>query len=925
MNKNELEKIIFESNPIVICLSETHITSDIQKSEISIPGYKCERCDSLSRHTGGVLLYIKINYKYSKVLHETMAMNLWILGIKITINNKPYTVIALYHSPSASNADFINRMENILDNYNFENSTIIVIGDFNIDISKNSFYKEKLLQSISRVGLHQIINQFTRVTENSSTIIDLILTNNKSLKHTIHLTPCITDHLIITINLEQVRVNSGHRTKIRDYKNFKEIDFQIDLLDTNWTFETTNINTLSDLFLNQIVDTLNKHAPNKIISVGASLKGWWCDDIKNNIKERDTLFKRATITRDENDWVSFKTKRNEVVSLIRKYKREYYNNKIDECRHDSKEMWRTLKELIKGRNDIGRNEIIFDDNVLNDEYLICESFNSFFLDSLNNILHSIQKHHDNNYVLRNIQPAQNTLNTFNAVDMASLKKSIHNMPNKGSDINGITTKVLKLAFDAVGNRLLDILNVSLRYGVVPKEWKVSTIVPVEKKENTLLCQEFRPINTLPPYEKLLEILVKEQLLNYVEDNDILSIYQAGFRKQNSCETALQTVMVRWLENISAKKHVGVVFLDYRRAFEMIDRGLLLKKLEKIGIQGVVLQWFNSYLSERYQVVKYNNSVSNRREVIHGVPQGSVLGPILFILYINDVVKVPSHCQLQLFADDVLLYVTGDNIGDIINNLNIDLAKIKLWSNENNLSINLDKTKFMLLTSKYNNNIDPDTTVKIDDCHIERVSEYKYLGVIIDQNLTFSNHANYILKKISKKIYFFRRISKNLSTWTKLLIYKTIILPHFTYCPTILFTLYNTELNMLQVKQNLALRTILNSDIYTRVNFMLDSLNLLSVKQNLMLNVFIFLFKLLNNLLPQHLLHYCTFVYEVHEYHTRHRDHFYIERTHNRYGENQLFIKGLKLYNNLPNTIKNCNSLIKFKNLCMQYVKDTWPI
>lgn len=131
--------------------------------------------------------------------------------------------------------------------------------------------------------------------------------------------------------------------------------------------------------------------------------------------------------------------------------------------------------------------------------------------------------------------------------------------------------------------------------------------------------------------------------------------------------------------------------------------------------------------------------------------------------------------------------------------------------------------------------------------------------------------------------------------------------------------------MLQVKQNLALRTILNSDIYTRVNFMLDSLNLLSVKQNLMLNVFIFLFKLLNNLLPQHLLHYCTFVYEVHEYHTRHRDHFYIERTHNRYGENQLFIKGLKLYNNLPNTIKNCNSLIKFKNLCMQYVKDTWPI
>ena len=205
---------------------------------------------------------------------------------------------------------------------------------------------------------------------------------------------------------------------------------------------------------------------------------------------------------------------------------------------------------------------------------------------------------------------------------------------------------------------------------------------------------------------------------------------------------------------------------------------------------------------------------------------------------------------------------------------------------------------MLLTSKYNNNIDPDITVKIDDCLLERVLEYKYLGVIIDQNLTSSSHANYILKKISRKIYFFRRISNNLSTWTKLLIYKTIILPHFTYCPTILFTLYNNELNMLQVKQNIALRIILNSDIYTRINFMLDSLHLLSVKQNLMLNVFIFLFKLLNNMLPQHLLQFCTFVYEVHEYHTRNRDHFYVERTRNRYCENQLFIKGLKLYNDL---------------------------
>ena len=244
------------------------------------------------------------------------------------------------------------------------------------------------------------------------------------------------------------------------------------------------------------------------------------------------------------------------------------------------------------------------------------------------------------------------------------------------------------------------------------------------------------------------------MLNYVESNEILSIYQAGFRKQNSCETALQTVLVQLENSYKWKKVYRCSVLDYKRAFETIDRDLLLEKLGAIGIQERALQWFRSYLSERYQVVKFNNSVSYKREVVYGVPQGSVLGPILFTLYINDIVNTLSHCAKQLFADDALLYFISDNVNEIIKNLNADLEKIKLWSNENNLLLNLDKTKFMLITSRYSTNADLNVTVKIDDCYIERVLEHKYLGVIIDHNLTFSSHANYVIKKVAKKVYFY---------------------------------------------------------------------------------------------------------------------------------------------------------------------------
>lgn len=253
---------------------------------------------------------------------------------------------------------------------------------------------------------------------------------------------------------------------------------------------------------------------------------------------------------------------------------------------------------------------------------------------------------------------------------------------------------------------------------------------------------------VPPYEKLLEMCVNEQLVDYIEKNNILSVYQAGFRRKNSCESALQTVLFNWKNALNNGKLVGVVFLDFKRAFETIDRQLLLLKLQKYGMGESILRWFGDYLRDR----QHNGGFSSARETVFGVPQGTVLGPTLFILYINDIVKVVRNCKIQLFADDTIVFCIGDSATEIIESLNIELENLFQWLNNNGLQLNIQKTKSMILRNKYRN-VNIENNVLINNEIIENVSKYKYLGCIIDENLTFSEHYNYITNKIAKKLIF----------------------------------------------------------------------------------------------------------------------------------------------------------------------------
>lgn len=410
--------------------------------------------------------------------------------------------------------------------------------------------------------------------------------------------------------------------------------------------------------------------------------------------------------------------------------------------------------------------------------------------------------------------------------------------------------------------------------------------------------------------------VHEQLSTYINNNNILLDTQSGFRTNHSCETALNIVLATWKDELNKGNVIVAVFLDFKRAFETVDRSILLVKLTRIGVDQHVLKWFDNYLSERYQTTNFNGKTSPKIVNPYGVPQGSVLGPLLFIVYINDINTAIKHCNINLFADDALLTISTKNLEDAVTKINEDLHTLSLWLAHNKLKLNTSKTKYMTIGKKTTSNTEH--IIHINNEGIERVHSFKYLGIIIDTKLTFHEHVQHIVKQTAKKIGVLYRASKNLTTSAKITIYNTIIRPHFQYCSTILFLCTKSDIHKLQIQQNKIMRLVLKCSYDTHINDMLSELKWLSVQQLIYFNVCLFIYKMQHNLLPLHLCKNIKYIYQTHNINTRNRHQIVVPVYHKSTSQNSLYYKGFSIYISIPYNIKQLN-LPQFKTNLKIYV------
>lgn len=917
---DEVINLFFERKPLVGCVTETHVTEVIQDQEIFIPGYRHFICFSHSRHTGGVVIYVKDHVPANVIKCETDLSAYWALLVKLKLYGENIVVGAIYRSPN-SNVDIFHVFWDILinDPIAASNQTIIA-GDFNICCKSDTPACRKLQNVAKDAGFKQIIEKATRVTLNSNSLIDLVFTNDYSLRESDRNFPQFSDHM--TVGFLISNKSCIEKSRYKNVRNLKQENMdliKVELITTNWNYTSTNVDELYEDFLQNITNAVDKVAPLKTVKVYTT--PWITNNVRAAQKERDNAYKKFQLTKLESDWDNYKYKRNRCVTIIRSEKTKYFEESIDQCKSDGKKMWRTLKDIV-GRN-VTHDSLFQNISFPHKEETVENNFNKFYAESIVQIANSIPTQIMVYNVCNDVPLVGIKLERFDPVNLANLRALIMNLKNKSTSDEICNIKCLKSVFGQVGYPLLHLVNTSILGGKVPKKAKVSVIVPIPKIQNPTKPEEFRPINLLPVVDKILETVVCKQIRKYFENKNFIFTGQSGFREKHSCESALQYVCTEWRKCIDGGNITVCVFVDLKRAFETINREDLVKKLEGYGVKGTALDWLRNYLHERYHKTKVNGVVSEAVKNNIGVPQGSVLGPLLFIIYINDLYKILKKAKLSLFADDTLLWVSGKDYDKIITDINFELSLLYNWLCVNKLKLNSEKTKYMVLGNKqkckeFN---EKNYTIHIGGNKIEFVYQIKYLGVFLDPQLNFSSHIDFICKKIGKKIGFFYRISQNLSQWAKLLIYNTIIYPHFNYCCSLLLACNKAEINRLQLLQNKAMRIILKCNKYTPIKMMLNSLGWLNVEQIIELSNIVIIFKIKNNLMPSYLQNFLVTRSERHSYNTRTKDHFEIQYERSTYMQKHLFSNGLRFYNALSNEIKSIKSLKLFiKHTKMFYLQ-----
>jgi len=480
---------------------------------------------------------------------------------------------------------------------------------------------------------------------------------------------------------------------------------------------------------------------------------------------------------------------------------------------------------------------------INDKHVIANGFNEYFSKIGPKLSNTIPKHKDKNIMLY-LKEQFNCSFKFESLENKDVAEIIHKLNAKHSyGQDSISTVLLKQIASVIVPILTLIINQSLSTGIFPDKLKVAKIIPLFKKDDQHTFDNYRPISLLPAISKVFEKAVYLQLYDYLTKNNLLYKSQYGFRTLHSTETASLEIIDIITKNLDDDKIPLGIFLDLSKAFDTLNHEILIEKLNYYGIQNTELKWFNNYLTDRLQFVNFDNVNSDMLPITTGVPQGSILGPLLFIVYMNDIHKASTHFHAILFADDTNLTSTlcsfnSDPNTSLSSRINKELKNIQIWLEINKLSLNVTKTKYMIFHNRQRNIIDRIPKLELNGQNIERVTEFNFLGLTIDQHLTWNAHIQKISNKISRSIGIMNRLKRFLPQSILRTLYNSLILPHIQYS---LLAWGNKSKRVFKLQKR-AVRLITCSKYNAHTEPLFKSLNLLKLDDIMILKTLKFYYK-----------------------------------------------------------------------------------
>ena len=899
---------IFSSTslPQIIILTETWFSEVYQDS---IPGFIPFHSYRVGRRSGGVSVFVGEQFSAKSLNTLCFVDNdIEVCTVQLDLCNETIVIIAVYRPHSGTVQGFIDQLNLIFNHSDVSGHRCILAGDFNICLCSDSAEVQAFSDFMHTFHYFSVITKPTRFPSNdlcNPSLLDHIWTNKITLYESYILMHDATDHLPTILRVPYLSVNSNSQSKLkitfRHNCDANRDKFTNNIQSFNWSsIASNNINIYVKNFTNKLNEMYCHAFPlkTKYVSGKQSINPWMTPNLSKLIHIKSkyfNLYRLGFINKSENNYF-----KNKVKSIVGKSRSYYYKQLFERNKRDIRATWKALTVLI---NKIPSSKIIKSILWNGIEYSadldIAEIFNKYFS--------QVAVQLDESLPISNIDPLSYVSNSISSslflrpsdpYECASIIRDIK-VTKQGKDEVPIKLFIENRSFLSV--IVSQMINQSMCLGIFPESLKFAYLTPIFKKGDAQKPSNYRPISILPFLSKIFEKIMYARLIKFFTDNNLITLSQFGFTKNKSTLDAILQVTESLYDALNLKQNSINIFIDYSKAFDTVNHSILLGKLESYGVRGLPLNLIANYLCDRQQVVRINNSFSTVTNSNIGVPQGSVLGPLLFLVYINDLPNISENFTPTLFADDTTLSFKGTNLNSLITTCNSELQKFYIWSESNRLTINVEKTNAFLFTNqKLPCHIGD---LLLNNQKIDFINHCKFLGIILDKNLKFDQHIVYICGKISKSIGILYRIRSCVPRHCLVTLYYSLIYPYILYCLPIWGATSDIHLNPLRILQKRAVRILNDASYYQHTNPLFYSSKILKIDDIYFMTVASYMYKNRERF-PE--------LIRLHNYGTRNRDTLLPPFERLCISQQSVIYNGTKIWNSIPNRVKNSESMAVFK-------------